>query len=85
MVLLQHVGGVIAFLGNKNNPIHRAFGRPLATIGRIVATFGWIVAGNMDMAKYVALAAAVILIMHLILKSREPKPEKTEKKGPKRD
>ena len=84
LVMLQHVGGVIAFLGNKNNPIHRAFGRPLATIGRIVATFGWIVVGNMDMAKYVALSAAIILIGHLLLKKKAVNPEKTEKKGPKR-
>lgn len=73
LMILQHVGGLIAFITKKGNPNHRSFGRPLATIGRIVATFGWILAGQMDMAKYVAGAAAIILIGHFVFKARSEK------------
>ena len=82
LIILQHAGGVVAFLKKKSNPNHRAFGRPLATIGRIVATFGWILAGRMDMAKYVGGAAAIILIGHLILRGRE---KESESEGVKRE
>ena len=70
---MQHLGGVTAFLGNKRNPVHRTLGRPLATIGRIVATFGWVFAGNMNMATYVAIAACVLLLSHLIFGEKQPK------------
>ena len=84
LVVVQHAGGVVAFLGKKSNPVHRSFGRPLATIGRIVATCGWILAGNMDMAKYVAIASVTILILHLIFqKKKEEAPLK--KRGSKRE
>ena len=69
---MQHIGGVSAFLKNQSNPIHRTFGRPLATIGRIIATFGWVFAGNLSMATYVAIAAGIILLSHIILGAKKP-------------
>ena len=69
---MQHLGGVMAFMKNKSNPVHRTLGRPFATIARIIVCFGWILGGNMDMATYVAIAACIILLSHVIFKESNP-------------
>lgn len=56
----------MAFINHKRNPVHRSLGRPLATIGRIIAACGWIFVGNLNMATYVGIAACVILLSHVV-------------------
>ena len=77
MVILQHLGGVASFFGNKPNPQHRSFGGILANIGRLIACVGWVLGGNLDQALYVAIASAIILfITFLIPKSGTVKTQK---------
>lgn len=74
LVIVQHLGGLTAYLGNKSNPQHRSFGKILVNIGRIVAAVGWILAGNTYNAIVVGVASLVILVFALALGS-DPKPK----------
>ena len=63
-VIVQHYCGLKAFLGKRTSPQHRAFGRPLATIGRIIVAFGWALAGNFRMVNLVTIIALAVLMYH---------------------
>lgn len=62
IVILQHIGGVKAFLTKQPNPQHRGFGRYVALIGRIIAGFGWALGGHMQNAIIVGVITVVLLI-----------------------
>ena len=76
LVILQHLGGVTSFLGNKPNPNHRSFGKVLVNIGRVVAGFGWLLAGNQTNAAIVAVVSITLLGLSLMLSSESPKSVK---------
>lgn len=83
---MQHLGGVIAFATNKPNPQHRQFGRVVAVVGRVIAGFGWALAGNINNALIVGAITAVLLILGMIWKDKQVKgenAERTRSKSPK--
>ena len=67
LVIIQHIGGVTSFFGKKANPQHRSFGKILVNIGRVVAAFGWIFAGNTTNAMIVGIVSVVLLGLSLII------------------
>ena len=69
LVILQHLGGVKALLSGQRNYQHASFGRTLALIGRIVAGFGWVLAGNIQNAIIVAVLTIILLIFSGLGKS----------------
>ena len=80
-MIIQHLGGLTAYLGQKANPQHRIFGKILVNIGRIVACFGWILAGNTTNAIIVAVASLVIFVLALVLgQSSGPKVSSVSEK-----
>ena len=91
MVILQHIGGVTAFFGNKPNPQHRSFGAILANIGRLIACVGWVLGGNLNLALYVAIASAIILAITLfipksnVVQIEKPSAKPSRSKSPKRE
>ena len=72
-MMVQHLGGVLAFLRKKRNPQHKAFGRILANIGRMIAAVGWVLGGNEQNAMIVAGVSAVLLILHLLTSGEKKK------------
>lgn len=71
-MLVQHLGGVLAYYTKKPNPVHRKFGRYLAMMGRIIAGVGWVLGGNQTNAIIVAVASVIILILSAILAPKRP-------------
>lgn len=77
LVILQHLGGLTAFLGKKSNPQHRGFGRYLALIGRIIASVGWILGQNLNMTNIITIISSAIVLYESLLEGKLSKP-KTE-------
>lgn len=72
LVILQHIGGLTAFLGKKPNPQHRKFGKVLVLIGRAIAAVGWILGGNEQNAMVVAGVSAVLFVLSLVIGGSKP-------------
>jgi hypothetical protein len=68
-LIIQHLGGLVAFLGKKKNPQHRSFGKILVIFGRIIAAVGWILGGNQRNAVIVGVVSVVLLGLALVLDS----------------
>lgn len=73
VIIMQHLGGVFAFLSGKPNPQHRQFGRAIATVGRAIAGFGWALAGNINNAMIVGFITALLLVLGMIWKDKQVK------------
>jgi hypothetical protein len=67
LLIVQHIGGMTAFFGRKPNPQHRSFGKILVNIGRIVAGFGWLLAGNTTNALIVGVISVILLGLSLVI------------------
>lgn len=65
LLILQHLGGVITLLkGIRSNPIHRKFGTIVSNLGRVLATFGLILA---EQDQKLIIGAAVLGFILLIV------------------
>ncbi len=54
-------------MSRKRNPNHRAFGKILVNIGRVVAAVGWLLAGNQQNAILVAVVSVVLIGLSMVL------------------
>ena len=81
LIIVQHIGGMTAFLGGKRNPQHRSFGKILVIIGRIIAGVGWILGGNQNNAIIVAVVSIALLGLSLIVDSSSKKPTAAKPEG----
>ena len=54
-IILQHIGGMIAYYTKKPNKNHRKFGRIIANFGRIITILGWVFTKNYELALGVSL------------------------------
>ena len=72
-MIIQHVGGILAYYQQKPNKNHRDFGRILTTIGRVVAIFGWILTKEYLIAKVVGGITLIITIWHFVVEKRKVK------------
>ena len=70
LVIVQHIGGMTAFLGKKSNPQHRSFGKILVIIGRIIAGVGWLLGGNQKFAIIVAVVSLIMLGLSLVIDTK---------------
>lgn len=66
LMIVQHVGGVMAFIRRKPNPKHRLFGKYIVVFGRIVSAMGWIHGNNINNAFIVTMASIPILIISFL-------------------
>ena len=78
LVIVQHAGGVMSFLGKKPNPQHRQFGKILVHIGRCIAAFGWILGGHQQNAMIVAGVSGVLLLLALVSGGSSPSDRKRD-------
>lgn len=70
LVIVQHIGGMTAFLGKKPNAQHRSFGKILVIIGRCIAGVGWILGGNQRNAIIVAVVTIILLGLSMVLDTK---------------
>lgn len=71
LMIVQHVGGVLAFVKKRPNPKHRIFGKYIVSFGRVVSAIGWIHGNNINNAFIVTMASLPILIISFL---EPPKP-----------
>ncbi len=86
MLVIQHIGGVTTLLkGIKFNPQHRVFGFYVSNLGRIIAFFGFVIAGAEQWIIYSSGALTAILLLGSTYKvffaSKKPTREEKKKAG----
>lgn len=81
LVIVQHIGGMTAFLGKKPNPQHRSFGKLLVVIGRVIAGVGWILGGNQKNAIIVAIISIILLGLSMVLETNSTGSIKKQESG----
>lgn len=79
LIIIQHIGGLTAFLGQKPNPQHRSFGKIVSIIGRAIACVGWVLGGNLQYAIICAVVSTVIILAALALDGGSGSSKKSTK------